>query len=272
MDDNGYRQKNLKPDFSDALVRNRPRRRNRYDDDGPEEKGMTWLITFTDIMGLMLTFFVMMFSMSVPKQEKFSEMMAAMNSELNPFYGQAQQAGPENAPDIAKINFNAALDLGYLKLLINAAIERDPVLASNVTLTQNGDAMVMALPRALSFDSGQAVVKESGARPLFNLGEVFSRMKNKIDLVGHADPLALNPAEAGAYASGWELSLARAAAVAASLDKVGYTEPVTIRGASDGSYGDLNEIVDKNERLDLSRRVDIVIMNHDGRADKVFAE
>lgn len=272
MDKDEYLQKNLKPDFSDALVRNRPRRRNRYDDDGPEEKGMIWLITFTDIMGLMLTFFVMMFSISVPQQEKFSEMMAAMNGELNPFYGQAQKSGPEDSLDISKINFHAALDLGYLKLLINSAIEKDPVLVSNTALVQQGDTMVMALPKILSFDSGQAILKDSAAKPLFSLGGVFSRMKNKIELVGHADSKTVNPAEAGNYASGWELSLARAAAVAASLDKVGYTEPVTIRGASDGSYGDLNEIVDKNERLDLSRRVDIVIMNHDGRADKVFAE
>lgn len=272
MDNSEYRQKNLKPDFSDALVRNRARRRNRYSDDGPEEKGMIWLVTFTDIMGLMLTFFVMMFSMAVPEHEKFSEMMAAMNSELNPLYGQAQKSGAEDALDISKINFNAALDLGYLKLLINTAIEKDPVLASNVTLTQRGDTMVMALPRALSFAPGQAVVQESGARPLFSLGGAFSRMKNKIDLVGYAAPRSMNPAEAGIYASGWELSLSRAAAVAASLDRVGYTDPVTIRGASDGAYDELDKNLDQNERLDLSRRVDIVIMNHDGRADKVFAE
>ena len=272
MDNSEYRQKNLKPDFSDALVRNRPRRRNRYGDDGSKENSMPWLVTFTDIMGLMLTFFVMMFSISVPEQEKFSEMMASLNSQLNPFYGQAQKAGPEEALDISKIKLHTALDLGYLKLLINSAIEKDPVLVSDVTLTQQGDTMVMALPRALSFDSGQAVLKDGAAKPLFSLGGVFSRMKNKIDLVGHADPKAVNPAEAGNYASGWELSLSRAAAVSASLDRVGYTEPVTIRGASDGGYGDLNEIVDQNERLELSRRVDIVIMNHDGRADKVFAD
>jgi chemotaxis protein MotB len=272
MNNQDYLQKNLKPDFSDALARNRPRRRNRYDDNGPQEKQMIWLITFTDIMGLMLTFFVMMFSMSVPEQEKFSEMMAAMNSELNPYYGQDQNAGAQETLDISKVNFRAALDLRYLKLLINTMIEGDAQLVANTSLTQHGETMVMSLPKDLSFDSGQAVVMDSGTKSLFTLGGVFSRMKNKIDLVGYAAPKSLNPAEGGSYASGWELSLSRAAAVAASLDKVGYTEPMTIRGASDGGYGDLDEIADQNERLDLSRRVDIVIMNHDGRADKVFAD
>ncbi len=273
MTDSGnYQQKNLKPDFSAALEKARPRYRRRYDDNGPEEKGMIWLITFTDTMGLMLAFFVMMFSMSVPKQKDFSEVMAAMNSELNPFYGQAQNAGPEDGPDLDRIQYNTALDLSYLKALMRAVIEKEPVLKDNIALTQQGDSLYMSLPQALLFDTGQAALKDASARPLFTLGGTFSRMKNKIDLVGHAAPRTLIPGEDSVYKTNWELSLARAASVAAALDKVGYTDPVTIRGAGDGRYGDLDGIVDKNERLDLSRRVDIVIMNHDGKSDRVFAD
>ena len=272
MDNSAYKAKNLKPDFSAALEKAKTGRKDRrLGDSGSSDSGMGWLITFTDIMGLMLTFFVMMFAMSEPKHDQFAEMAAALNSELNPFYGQAQNAGPEDTLDVNKIDFDRALDINYLKALINAVIEKDDVLKSNAVLTPQGDHLVLSLPQALLFETGRADLKEAGTRTLYTLGGSFSRMKNKLDLVGHADPRPIDGAK-GSYASNWELSLARAAAVAASMDKVGYTDPVTIRGAASGRYQELNGIVDENQRLELSRRVDIVIMNHDGKARKVFAD
>lgn len=272
MPNRGYRAKNLKPDFSAALEKAKAGRKNRRLGESPsKEAGMGWLITFTDIMGLMLTFFVMMFAMSEPQQEQFSEMAAALNSELNPVYGRMQNAGPEDTPDVSKIDFDRALDINYLKALITAAIEKDDVLKSKAVLIPQGDHLVLSLPQALLFETGKAEIRESSARTLYTMGGSFSRMKNKIEFVGHADPRPLEGTK-GTYESNWELSLMRAAAVAASMDKVGYTDPVTIRGSASGRYQELNGIVDENQRLELSRRVDIVIMNHDGKARKVFAD
>jgi chemotaxis protein MotB len=272
MDRSGYKAKNLKPDFSAALEKAKTGRKNRrLGDSASAESGRGWLVTFTDIMGLMLTFFVMMFAMSVPKQEQFTEMAAALNSELNPLYGQTQNAGPEDALDINKIDFDRALDINYLKALITAEIEKDDVLKTNAVLTPQGDRLVLSLPQSLLFETGKAEIREASARTLYTLGGSFSRMKNKLDLVGHADPRPLSDGQ-GAYTSNWELSLARAAAVAAAMDKVGYTDPVTIRGSASGRYQELNGIVDENQRLELSRRVDIVIMDHAGKARKVFAD
>jgi hypothetical protein len=43
----------------------------------------TWLVTFTDVMGLILTFFVMLFSMSSPETAKFSQVASVLQGELN---------------------------------------------------------------------------------------------------------------------------------------------------------------------------------------------
>jgi chemotaxis protein MotB len=93
-----------------------------------------------------------------------------------------------------------------------------------------------------------------------------------MELVGHADPRPVEAVKGSLYESNWDLSLARAVAVAAALDKVGYNQPVAVRGASSGRYEDLQGIVDEKQRLDLSRRVDIDIMNHDGRRKKVVSD
>ncbi len=267
-----YKQKNLRPDFSAALERARVRyRRNRYDD-GPAEKKMAWLITFTDVMGLMLTFFVMMFAMSAPQKNEFSELMAAMNSELNPFYGQSMSAGPEDSPNVRKINYNAALDLNYLNALMRVAIEKDEALQANVTVTPQGDRLFLSMPQDFLFGDGSAVLQQAAARPVFALAGTFSRIKNAVGLVGYADSTDSRSDAGVPYITGWGLSLARAAAVAAALDRAGYTDPVTIQGASAMKYDDPGGAVDENNRQDLSRRVDIVIMNHTGRANRVFSD
>ena len=52
-----YPQKNLKPDFSAALEKSRQRYgRRRFNDEGQAGKSMPWLMTFTDVMALMLNF------------------------------------------------------------------------------------------------------------------------------------------------------------------------------------------------------------------------
>ena len=112
-------------------------------------------------------------------------------------------------------------------------------------------------------------MRDEGRKALYALGGSLSRIKNKIEIVGHADPRAFST-DSGTYMSNWELSLARAANVAAILDSVGYEKNVTIRGDSSGRYEDLYGVADDATRLELSRRVDIIVLDHDGDKQKVF--
>ncbi len=257
-----YQKRNLKPDFSTALAKMPPApRARRFYNREPEAGGMNWLITFTDIMGLMLTFFVMMYAMSEPEHEKFAEIASSLNGELNTFYGDAQQGGPEDSVDMRRIDFNRALDLSYLKALIAGVIEQDETLKAKAILTPQGDSLAMSVPTILDFDAGQTQLREGSAKTLFTLGGSLSRIKNRVEMVGYATPQG----DAQNGASDWALSLSRAAAVAGALEKVGYTQPVLLHGVT-------SEIIEENQSRDLSRRVDIVIMNHDGKIMKVFRD
>lgn len=271
---NRKRNKAAHDEAEEQTNRNASARRfsRRADDIQPDEPNLTWLVTFTDIMGLMLTFFVMLFAMSTPEQKQFSEMTSALQSEFNRFYGRMLSAGPEDSIDVSRIDYDRALDIKYLDALMQSLMERNESLKTTVTLLPQDTHLVMSLPDDMLFDVGKADVKENSARALFALGGAFSRMKNAMELIGHADPRQIEGAQGSPYASNWDLSLARAVAVAAALDKVGYTQPVAVRGASSGRYQDLEGVMDEKQRLDLSRRVDIDIMNHDGRRKKVVAD
>ncbi len=226
----------------------------------------TWILSFTDVMALMLTFFVMMFAMSHPKEEAWEDFADTIKTNFSKFDGPSAFRGPEEDIQIDQINFNQALDLSYLKAIMGVLLKEEPSL-SRVQMIEQPGALILSLPDDILFEPGQADVRAGSDKALYALAGSLSRIQNRIEVVGHADP---RPVTGGAFSSNWDLSLARAAHVAAVLENVGYDSPITIRGASSGRYRDLSTHIPEELRLSLSRRVDIVIMEDDGSTIKLF--
>jgi chemotaxis protein MotB len=241
-------------------VRSSPRYGRRIGDSGKSAK--MWVVSFTDIMALMLTFFVLMYSMSSPEGETWEEMTSALHKELNKFKGERFDRGPRDTIDISKINYNRALNLNYLKALISSHMEKEEVL-KGVNLNSLGGTLVISLPQDLVFESGRAELSEQGSKAVYALALTLSRIKNRIEILGHTDPKAINE-ESSRYKSNWDLSLARATTVASALRNVGYDRPLTVRGMANAMYDSMPESLPEEQRLALSRRVDLVIKDDDG--------
>lgn len=238
----------------------RPRRYNRRMQDG---QGSTiWILSFTDIMALMLTFFVLLYAMREPESEDFQEMSAALRKEFSVYQGRPLNRGQQDTIDVAKINYSRALNLNYLQALMTRLLADEPEL-SGVGLTPQPGRLVLSLPQDLLFGTGSAEVTEKGSKALFALGGALSRVKNRIEVLGHADPRQIQ-GQGGPYKSNWDLSLARAVSVAAILQSVGYENPLVVRGLGSAAYDDLPETMDPEKRLAVSRRVDIVLLEDDG--------
>ena len=253
-----------KKEEDNAVIESPRRFGRRMGDDGNSPS--MWLVSFTDVMALMLTFFVLLFAMSNPKQEEWEDFTQNIQKNFNRFHGQVFNRGKEDAINIAKINFSQALDLNYLRALMDNLIKQEPSLQV-ARLIDNGDSLIISLPHDILFEAGQASVKSQANKALFTIAGTLDRIKNRVEIVGHTDPRPLSSSQ---FPSNWELSLARAASVAAVLENVGYEKPMTIRGQASGRFDDIPETVPVAERLDLSRRVDIVVMEDDGRRTKLF--
>lgn len=225
-----------------------------------------WMVTFTDVMGLMLTFFVMMYAMSTPKEEQWESLTETIQTNFNKYYGKVQNRGFQETLSIERIDYSRALDLNYLRALMAALIEREGKLGA-VALINQGSSLILSLPQDLLFNPGDATVKEEGARALYALADMLSRIKNRVEIIGHTDP---RPIATDEFPTNWDLSLKRAASVAAVLQDVGYTQPIIIRGQAAGRYQDLPKSMAEEHRLNVSRRVDIVIMEDDGKRVKLF--
>lgn len=231
-----------------------------------EEEVPLWLITFTDAIALMLTFFVLLYAMSTPKQESFEAMTMALNQEFGQYYKKKFNAGTQDTIVIDKIDSTRALDLNYLKALMEGLAEKDERLAA-LEVTAQKDRLIISLPSDLLFDTGAAEVTTQGKRTLYVIGDVLTRIRNKIEIIGHADP---RPVSGETFNSNWHLSLARAARVSGVLQSVGYRRNITIRGMSDVRYSELPAEMDEEEKLKLARRVDLVILENDGTRRSTF--
>ena len=62
-------------------------------EDAPPAGSPAWMATFSDLMNLLLCFFVLLFSMSTVEESKLAELVAAMNNSFSVFDGGATSIG-----------------------------------------------------------------------------------------------------------------------------------------------------------------------------------
>jgi chemotaxis protein MotB len=226
-----------------------------------EPRAPLWLVTFTDVMALMLTFFVMLYAMAIPNEVAWRQAKKALADGLAPGSAGAWYAGPREAAGIATdAPGMAAQDVDYLYTVLATQVERQPALAG-ARLSLGDGRLVLSLPAEVLFAPGDAALSAGGKRALWALAVKLSRIQNRIALVGHADPRPVGEGAPGPYATNRALSLARAVEVAAFLRRAGYTAPIEAHGAGAARFEEMDAATPLARRLAASRRVDIVILD-----------
>ena len=112
------------------------------------------------------------------------------------------------------------------------------------------------VPGDLLFQPGEAVPIEAARARLSGLASVLRNITNRFDVYGHTDP---GPVRNRRFKSTWELSLARAMAVADQLRNFGYRRPIAVFGLADTRFAEVASIQSRTRRDRLARRIDIVV-------------
>lgn len=257
---------------------------NRRHDDGasgaPVEEGApTWVVTFGDMMSLLLTFFILMFSMSELKVDRFllasESLREAMGSTSSVTVTNPLGLMPDPVdPDLELVNPGMTegattnpvdgeggedyLDVfaeAYMAMIeerLRALVEAAGLGDESVEIVQEEDGVYLRIRDAALFGSASATLKDE-SRPLIeSLSAVTRELEVPTVVSGHADS---RPIMTTLFPSNWELSAARAAGVARVLVDAGQ-DPSTIRVQSFGEHqpiGD-NETEDgraRNRRVEL---------------------
>ena len=221
------------------------------------------MVTFSDLLALLLTFFVLIFAMSSVKHDAWRALVDALSERLSVPQNWSKPWLP-NERTVGRVFVVRAVNLDYLDRLITDKIAKHPVLAQAM-IQRLDDRLVLSMPAELLFDAGGAQLSEQAQAAVRDLSDGFKYIANRIEVVGHSDPAPLG--DTSVYASNWELSLARATALANIFVGAGYDRPMKTYGVADAKFYDLDKSLDRDLRLRLSRRVDLIVRSDRAEGD-----
>ncbi len=132
------------------------------------------------------------------------------------------------------------------------------IQAGTVSVDPSPNAIVVRVPSVAMFDSGDADVKEGFLSHAARIGQMLEKEWGWVRIVGHSDSTPVNTTR---FASNWDLSLARAKAVA-NLLKPAISKPQRIQVDGKGADSPIasNSTPDGRAR---NRRVEILIERTD---------
>ena len=222
----------------------------------PAAPGMAWLLTFADLVSLMLTFFILLYSMKVIDAKKWESLRGAMNDTFN-VQEPIVELKPDQRHSIEKFDPIRADGLFYVRNLLQTRFAANELL-KNASLRhdRDRDTLVISLPSQLLFNSGDDTLRAEGAAALAALGDSLRHLDNTIEIAGHTDP---NPIATAKFPSNWELSVMRGVRVMETLRAQGVNQNMQVMGFGASRFEDTPTETGLLERYARARRVDIII-------------
>jgi chemotaxis protein MotB len=198
-----------------------------------------WLITFVDLITLLLAFFVLMFAMSHVESKRYAAIAKSYGETFNPLVEPRDTPLRVRLPKITNVSGD---NLAYLEAVLKAAFAGTATL-KDVEFHRTSQYLILTLPVEGVFVPGSGAFTESAAAPVFDLGGVLSNLKNRIAVVG----TAVMPSGESAGAQAWALALTRAQTMADALKTTGYDQSVTVLGRG----GETTDVAAAIGRIDI---------------------
>jgi flagellar motor protein MotB len=151
-----------------------------------------WLICFTDVIALMLTFFVLLYSMTNPDPEKWDRKIGITEYAQADFSGARNFAGSSEGINLDRLSYNPGEDLDYLQAVLAEVITEADKRFLTIERNDNNVLMVfnavdpdnVALQRFLnrltptlnSLDNQLAVIADGGEKANFPVIQQIASM------------------------------------------------------------------------------------------------
>ena len=231
----------------------RLRRKKSNDDQENQER---WLLTYADMITLLLALFIVMYSMSQIDAKRFGKMAEALNGILKGGHSILDKGSEEQFK-----TGHGVLKLGDLRMIQREVEEQTEVKGRSeevlTEITERG--LVVHIVESAVFRPGSADLQPAAAELMDLVYETIKDSPNHIRIEGHTDDAPIN---SGLYPSNWELSAARATEVVRYF--VNNYEIDEGRISALG-YGEYRPIRPNNsiENRALNRRVDIVVLTRE---------
>lgn len=228
--------------------------------DKKEFPAPAYMLTYGDMVTLLLTFFVMMFTMGEAEPKEMRLILSAFSGSLGMYKGgKTLSKGPlaemgqtiEALPSREKGSALARSKKEAKEIL------KPELRAKTVRITEDERGLRISLGADMFFQPGSAELNLERASPVLKrIAQIITRVENRIRIEGHTDNQPTDPE--GKYPTNWELSSARAISVLKFMLGQGAKEnKFEVSGFS--KYRPLDPTPTPEGRA-YNRRVDIIIL------------
>lgn len=227
---------------------------NRHDGGG----GLRWLLTYADMITLLLAFFIVLYASSRVDGRKYSDLVSSIRSAFGvplpprPIV-QAGNGGEMLLPfpDI----------VGLLVQQLSSHVEEE-IKTGSVEIERNEKGLVLRFRDTVLFSLGSATLSDDAKKILDKVARPLLNMPYAIEVEGHTDLL---PIRSSNFPSNWDLSVARATAVIRYLVEAHRFPPARLaaRGMADNQPLAPNDPARGNPR---NRRVELHLLAGQGPA------
>ena len=188
-----------------------------------EDQSSTWIVTFADMMTLILVFFILLYTLSEFEEDAYRELVSSVHildgdgNQISVIdYARNSGRNPEplkEVEDLLGLNPSDQV-IELMEPIIVKELEsmiESSDLAENVELAINGDQINIQIDGRLLFESGSAKLKDDARIIFANLGHMFREYADyRVAIRGHTDDRDIETAQ---FPSNWELSAVRATTV-----------------------------------------------------------
>lgn len=270
----------------------------RRKQEDPPQGSPAWMATFSDLMNLLLCFFVLLFAMSSVDQEKFEELVVSLSSSFGILEGGSASVIEGNMISTGVSDLNK-LDDYYEDLGLNTEGEADDIndkeqetmsgesvleqanlmgtnqseemseqiesqvqqsgMTGQVEIDFTAQYVQLTLNGALLFDSAKADIRSDAVPIVDKVGDILNNYSGRmIEIVGYTDSVPL--LDDPKYDDNWDLSSARAKSVLMYLVNNKGMDLTKMKASGRGE----NDPVASNDTAEgraQNRRVEIKIYN-----------
>ncbi len=235
-----------------------------------------WLVTYADLLTVLMALFIVMFAMSVVDKAKFDKLKQGLNEYLGEgpelIDGGSGLLSQQEATDTVETDVVAAVAALHAERTRAAAIEREREdlreaqrritaslkakgLADSVRFKIDERGLVVTIVTDdVLFDLGSDALREAGRHVLDGIGPALVPLPNPVTVEGHTDSL---PISGGRFPSNWELSTARSTTVLRYLTS---NHRLPARRMSAAGYADQRPVApNKPGRRGENRRVEVIV-------------
>lgn len=251
------------------------RRKKKAEEEGNNER---WLITYSDLITLLMIFFILMYTMSRVDAHKYEAVANSLSivltgqsmsiletqgpSAIEGINVQQEKSETGSVPDpqgkleeiknqIAEFIESQQLEESYLE-----TGQTSTALGDYIVIIEQERGLVISFKDALLFASGSDQLTTQARSIIKQVGSSLLDIPNLIRVEGHTDN---RPIHTSKFGSNWELSVLRASNVVHVLNEEAGIAPQRLSVIGYGEYRPLVANEDATSQA-MNRRVDIVIL------------